>query len=636
MSLLTSEAKSAQAQHSPADPLLSASAAEVLRTPRGQTLLMVLLLVLATLLVYEPSLRNAFLNYDDPDYVTQNYYVLQGLSWHNLAWAFTTTAEANWHPLTWISHMADVQLFGLHATGHHLVNLLLHTLNVVLLFLLLRFATGSIFSSAAVAALFALCPLNVETVAWIAERKSLLCTEFFLLSLFAYGWYARRPGIARYLAVALFFALGLMAKPMVITLPALLLLADYWPLRRFEGGGSKSGGISPGRLLRLGIEKIPLLGLSLASAWVTIYAQRAGGALGTTALLPLGARVKNATYSYLDYILKGLWPVRLAVFYPHPENSLAWWKVAAAGFFVLATSLAVWRFRHKKYLLTGWLWYLGTMVPVIGIIQVGRQAMADRYTYIPFIGLFAALVWLCAEWAAGTRTLRAVAAAVAIVAISGWAYATHTQIGYWQNSYTLFSHALRVTTKNGVAEDNLGVALVEMGRPDLAIGHFQAAIEWMPKLSTAHYNFGTLLHRQNNLPSAVAEYRLALAYTGDPEEAARAHNNLGAALSQLDQLAAARAEYAAAIRINPNEYNSFLGRGMLEYRSGNLDAARSDFSRASEIAPSATALFWLGRASEDQGRLQAAASAYQSALKIAPSMDDAKTRLNEVRLKAQQ
>ena len=230
--------------------------------------------------------------------------------------------------------------------------------------------------------------------------------------------------------------------------------------------------------------------------------------------------------------------------------------------------------------------------------------MADRHTYIPFLGLFVAAAWLCAEWAADRQTVAAVAAAVAIVAISGWAYATHTQIGYWQNSYTLFSHALRVTTKNGVAEDNLGVALVEMGRPDLAIGHFQAAIEWMPKLSTAHYNFGTLLHRQNNLPSAVAEYRLALAYTGDPEEAARAHNNLGAALSRSPISSPQPvAEYAAAIRINPNEYNSLLGRGTLEYRSGNLDAARSDFSRASEIAPSATALRsgWV-ELLEDQGR----------------------------------
>lgn len=612
-----------------------ASFAEVLLSARGRTLLVVLLLVLATLLLYEPSLHNAFVNYDDPAYVTQNHYVLQGLSWHSLAWAFTATADANWHPLTWISHMVDVQFFGLHATGHHLVNVLLHALNVVLLFLLLRYATNNILCSAVATALFALCPLNVESVAWIAERKSLLSTAFLLLALFAYGWYARRPGIGRYLIVAGCFAFGLMAKPMVITLPLLLVLVDYWPLERFGAGRSGEGGRTSYAFLGLVAEKIPLLCLSAGSALITLYAQRAGGAVGSTALLPLPLRIKNAIYSYLAYILKGLWPARLAVFYPHPENSLAPWKVAAAGLSLLAITAVVWRYKDEKYLLTGWLWYLVALIPVIGIVQVGRQAMADRYVYIPFIGLFVMLAWLAGEWAARARVSNSIIATIALVVFSGYAYVTHVQIGYWRNSYTLFSHVLQVTSRNGIAEDNFGVALVEMGRPDLATPHFEAAIKWMPRLSTAHYNFATLLHGQNNLERAVAEYRLALAYAGDPAEAARAHNNLGLALSQLNQPAAALAEYTEAIRINPNEYNSFLGRGLLKYRSGDIDAARADFSRATEIAPSAVSLFWVGRTLEDRGELKAAADAYEAALKLAPSMQDARIHLDRVRLKAE-
>lgn len=526
---------SAQPESSSTDPATLASLTEVLRSPRGQTLLVVLLLVLGTLLVYEPSLHSAFVNYDDPLYVTENYHVLQGLSWHNVAWTLTATIEANWHPLTWISHMADVQFFGLHATGHHLVNVLLHTLNVVLLFLLLRYATDKILPSAMVAALFALCPLNVESVAWISERKALLSTTFLLLALFAYGWYAHRPGAGRYLMVVLFFALGLMAKPMVITLPFLLLLADYWPLERFAKFSSNPHGKAGYGVLKLVGEKIPLLALCAGSALITLYAQRIGGARDFGVWLPLSLRIKNAIYSYLAYIMKGLWPVHLAVFYPHPENSLGWWKVSAAGLSLLAMTVVVWHYREKKYLLTGWFWYLVTLVPVIGIVQVGNQAMADRYAYVPFVGLFIIVAWLGAEWAARIRMSASIVTSIALIALAGYTYVTHIQIGYWRNSYTLFSHALEVTTKNGIAEDNFGVALAEMGRPDLAIRHFESAIEWMPQLSTAHYDFGTLLQRQNHLERAVAEYKLALAYTRNPVEAARAHNNLGVALSQLNQ-----------------------------------------------------------------------------------------------------
>lgn len=603
-----------------------------LASPRLQLLLVLFALVTITLVAYEPTLRNAFVNYDDPDYVTSNYYVLQGLSWHNILWAFTATSAANWHPLTWISHMVDVQLFGLNPAGHHLVNLLLHLANVVLLFLLLRYGTDKLVLSAAVAALFALCPLNVEAVAWIAERKSLLSTIFLLLALFSYGWYVRRPSVKRYLLLAFLFALGLMAKAMIITLPFLLLLIDYWPLGRFDSSGADQ----PTKFIRLAKEKIPLLFLSAGSALMTMYAaHRSGSVLANSAALPLWWRIKNALYSYLAYILKGLWPAHLAVFYPHPENSLESWKVAGAVMFLLAISFIVWRYRRKKYLVAGWLWYLVALVPVIGIVQAGLQAMADRYAYISFLGLFVMVVWLVGESTSHNKALRAIAAVAALATLAGYAYTTYIQAGYWRNSYTLFAHTLQVTKNNGIAEDNFGVALEEMGRPDLAISHFENAIRWMPRLSTAHYNLGTLLHRQNQLTTAMNEYALALQYCTDPVEAARIHNNRGAAFTQLNQPKAAISEFGEAIRINPNEGNSFLGRGLAEYGLAEVNAAQDDFYHAAQIAPSANSWYWLGRTLEDKREFDAATKAYENALQIMPKMEDARAHLDEVRLKAQ-
>jgi tetratricopeptide (TPR) repeat protein len=570
--------------------------------------------------------------------VIENAHVNQGLTWSNIAWAFKTTSEDNWHPLTWISHMADVQIFGLKPAGHHLVNLLWHTLNVLLLFLLLRKATGYIVRSAIVAALFALHPLNVESVAWIAERKSLISTAFLFLALFAYGWYARRPGIGRYLTVVLLYGLGLIAKPMIITLPFLLLVADYWPLERLGVPGMNPPGEAPfGRnFLKLLAEKIPLVLMSIGSAVITVYAQSVGGALGSTVLLPFKWRVRNAIYSYLAYILKGFWPSRLAVFYPHPEGGLATWKVAAAALIIIAISAAVWRYREKRYLLTGWLWYLVALVPVIGIVQVGRQAMADRYAYLPLIGLFVMVVWLTADFAVQAPSLRPALAGVTLIALSFYAYISYIQIGYWQTSYTLFTHALEVTSRNGIAEDNLGVALLNGGRADLALGHFEAAVADMPTFSTAHYDLGTVLQKQGRPDEAVRQYRLALDYTGDAVEASRAHNNLGALFLQRNDLPAALTEYNAALKIDPSEGHSLLGRGTVEYRQGNLYAAHEDLSRAVQVLPGPLTYFALGRVLEDEGDLKSAANLYEDALKVAPDMPETQTQLNEVLQKLRQ
>ena len=586
-----------------------------MRTP-----LLGLLLFFGTAALYVPALKNGFVNYDDPAYVTQNPQVAEGLTARSLAWAFASTAEANWHPLTWISHMLDVQAFGMSPEGHHAQSVFWHAVNVVLLFLLLTKATGFAGRSAVVAALFAAHPLNVESVAWIAERKTVLCTFFFLLALGAYGWYAKRPRADRYLLVAIVFALALIAKPMAITLPFALLLIDFWPLQRFPATSFE----------RLSIEKIPLFLMSVGSAVITVYAQRAGGAVGSNQLLPLPIRCKNAIFSYWIYLQKAVWPSRLAVFYPHPEASLELWKVVAAAVVLIGITALFWRLRHRRYLMVGWLWFLGTLVPVIGIVQVGRQAWADRYAYIPLWGLFVIAVWLASAAANRFSLSRAAQVAVASAVLLACSVATHIQIGYWRNSYALFTHAIEVTQANPIAEGNLGSALMEMGRPDLAQAHLERAIQLMPTLAAAHYNLGMLWHRENELEKAAAEYQLAARYASDQREAPQSHNNLGVLLSQTGRKDEAAAQFTQAISANPQEQNSLIGRGMIEYDSGRLDAALQDFAQAAQVAPSAPADYWQGRVLQDKGELAAAVVEYQAALKIAPEFADAQVRLQSL------
>jgi len=612
------------------------SLATLVRSPRYQSGLLMVLLALGTFALYLPSLQNGFINYDDPAYITKNVHVQQGITRANLVWAIKVTIEANWHPLTWMSHMLDFQFFRLNPGGHHLTNLLLHILNVVLLFQLLRNATGHIWRSAFVAALFAVHPLNVETVAWIAQRKSLLCTLFMFLALWAYYRYVRKPNLLHYLNVAVFLTLALTAKPMVVTLPFVLLLLDYWPLARIPQPSWKTRREFFAAVGRLTAEKIPLFLISVASAVITIYAQRRGGAVGALAALPLASRLKNAIYSYLSYILNGIWPSGLAVFYPHPENSLALWKVAISVIFVLGVTVGIWHARERRYLLTGWLWYLGILIPVIGIVQVGRQASADRYTYVPLIGLFIIAVWLAAEWSTRIGRLRTATVVGGLVVLSCFSYITWRQIGYWKNSYVLFSHALDVTQQNGVAEEHLGVALCEQGRFDLAMRHFAAAVRLTPDLPTPHYNLGTLMLQYGRMDEAFREYKLALSYVSDPVEAAQIHNNLGVVLLETKQLPAAIDEFDVAIALDPNHQNSFIGRGNAEYASGNLEAALADFTHASRLEPSSMAFFWMGRTFEEKGDMKSAVGAYEAALQIAPDMRAAQAQLDALGHKLQQ
>jgi tetratricopeptide (TPR) repeat protein len=583
-------------------------------------LLISLLLFLGTLILYHPALQNGFVNYDDPAYVTSNAHVQQGLTRRSVTWAFTSTAEANWHPLTWLSHMLDVRLFGLEPAGHHAQSVLWHAFNVVLLFLLLAKATGFAGRSAVVAALFAVHPLNVESVAWVSERKTVLCTFFLLLAFAAYGRYVKGPRASRYLLVVLLFALGLAAKPMLVTFPFLLLLIDFWPLERFP--------TTP--LSRLVLEKIPLLALSGASAAITLYAQRAGGAVGSTELLPLAMRTKNAIYSYFIYVDKALWPSRLAVFYPHPEGSLAMWKVVGAAAVLIAMTAVFWHFRERRYLLMSWLWFLITLAPVIGIVQVGRQAWADRYAYFSLWGLFVIGVWLLSEAAAKIKLSPTTRVAFASVVLLAYFVMAHRQIELWHDSYSLFTHTLQVTGANSIAEGNLGSALMDMQRPEQAMPHLERAIQLMPTFAAAHYNLGTLLQRQNELNPALEEYTLALKYASDERESAQTRNNLGVLYNQLGRKDEAMAEFTAAIALNPYEQNSFIGRGLIERDEGKLDAALQDFARAAQIAPSPLALYWEGRVLEDKGQPSAAAEAYRNALKLSPDLDDARARLERI------
>lgn len=605
------------------------------RRDRRLIVFLSILLAAGTLALYAPALRNGFVNFDDPDYVTRNAHVLHGVTWANLRWAFgTDNPAANWHPLTWILHMLNVQFFGTNPAGHHFTNVLLQTLDVVIFFLLLAWATGHPLRSAAVSALFAVHPLTVESVAWAAELKTVLCMFFLLVTLGAYGWYVRTPGVGRYLCVFLLFAMALMSKLMVVSLPFGLLLLDYWPLGRFSSDekSAQHRGF-PSVFLALFVEKIPLLLLGAGASLITLHLHRKDGALA--AAMPFVWRLKNAIYSYSVYLGKAVWPSRLAVFYPHPENSLAWWKVIVAALILAGVSAIAWRFREKQYLLFGWLWFLGTMVPMIGIVQSGRQGMAGRFMYIPMLGLFVAVVWFLGDWVSSLRLEKGVAVASFVVLLAPYAFLTRRQIGHWHDSRSLFSYTLQVTNNNGIAENNMGAALMEIGQPELAQPHFEAAVRLIPGLSSGHYNLGVLLQRQNRPDQAAREYRQAIALSADPIETAQAHNNLGILYLMSKNFAAALPELNAAIASNPNEQNSYIARGTIELESWDYAAAVADFTRAAEISPSPTACFWLGRALETKGDYAQAQHAYACAIRLAPGMAEARIRLEALRKKVE-
>jgi protein O-mannosyl-transferase len=585
------------------------------------------LLVLGTLALYAPVVGHPFVNYDDGPYVIFNSHVNSGLSWQNIKWAVTAVAVGNWHPVTWISHALDCQLFGLNATGHHLTSILLHSVNVLLLFLLLCKATGKIGRSWVVSALFAVHPFNVESVAWVAERKNLLCTFFFLLALAAYGWYAQKPGLKRYLAVAALFVLSLASKPMVVTFPFVLLLVDFWPLRRVQTWTMPLTAfpLPQMSLRKLMIEKLPLLALSLGSAIITVIAQRSADAIPSASVWPFSWRIENAIYGYAMYLWMGAFPHGLAPFYPC--TLLSYRQVGLAALFLLALGFCVWKWGGgRPYLRIGFFWFLGTLVPVIGLVQVGAQARADRYAYIPLMGVFVAIVWLVAE-AANSISLsvawRSLAAALVLAVLCA---VTYRQIGFWRNSAVLWTHSLQVTPDNFIAEENLGAILGDLGYEDEAFLHYQRAAIINPTDPNSLLNLGTNLMKHHRLDEAREKFETVLRTSKDPKWLATAYRGLGAASDLAGDRAEARKDFLRAMQLNPDSATDFYNLSLVE--------AEDNVDRMNQVLaahPTAAGYAQLGSLLQTAHRFEDAQEAYGKALEMDPNLPAAKQALENMR-----
>lgn len=579
------------------------------------------LLVLGTLVLYSPLHTHDFINYDDRDYVVDNAHITEGLSWETVRWSLTTNNQANWHPLTWLSHALDCQLFGLNAGAHHGVSLFIHTLNVMLLFLLLQRATGFLGRSFLVAAMFAWHPFNVQSVAWIAERKNLLSTLFFLLALSAYIWYARNPHWRRLAAVITMFILALASKPMAVSLPFVLLLLDNWPLRRIAGWTDVCSRLCiPQRpLWQVLLEKLPLFTLAAASCVVTVWAQGAGGALRSLQAFTLSTRIENALDSYSVYIARTLWPSGFALYYPFAEGSIPLWKPILAAALLLVVSIFFWRQRRTHpYLLVGWLWFLGTLVPVIGIVQVGDQAMADRYAYLPLIGLFIALVWgffdLCDLHRVDTA--RWAYASIALIAIC---LLTRQQLGYWKNSETIWLHALEITKGNLLVEKQLTNALVMSRETEQALPHLIHISMVDPTDVVTHVNLGASYAAQGDLPEATQEFEDVIRLTDHEQFSTDARKyrtsaflNLGFAYAQLKDYPKALADF----------------KGAIEFDAAMVDQVIADFERSISASSSEGSCLKLSLLLQARGKYKEARSVLEDQLRINPDYLDSKNLLN--------
>jgi tetratricopeptide (TPR) repeat protein len=612
-------------------PAIKPKSQDFFGSPEKLSQVLCLLLVAATLVVYNRVNQNSFVNFDDDRYITENLHVRAGLGWETVRWAFSSFEQANWHPLTWISHALDCQLFRVNPVGHHYVNLLLHAINSVLLFVFVRSATGFTWRSFIVAALFALHPANVESVAWASERKNVLSMLFFLLALGAYSWYTRKPEVRRYLPVAILFAFGLMAKPQVITFPFVLLLWDYWPLRRVRGASSDlAQKTTPRSLSFLILEKLPLFALSAASAIITMKAQSAGGAVRSEIEYPLAIRFGNALLAYIQYLGKAVWPAHLAVMYPHPGDMLQSWRVIAAVLLLAAITVAVLLAREVRYLLIGWLWFLGTLVPMIGLVQVGGQAMADRYAYFPFIGLFVMVCWGAADWAQRKRLRAYWLAMPTVLILFVFSLLTYRQIGYWRDSVTLWSHTLQVTSRNFVAEDSLGRALVNDGQYQQAIPHFRSAVEIYQRDPLGHLNICAYEQQHENFTQAIEHCRMVLQFTRDPSLQVNAYTNLGGAYRRTGKRDQAKDSYQSALSLAPQNPAALLGMGLLSQDQRDLPEAIRDFSQAVSVQASDVHYLLLARALEQSGRVQEASAARAEAARISTDLSQAQQSVDQL------
>jgi tetratricopeptide (TPR) repeat protein len=592
------------------------------------------LLLLATLAVFSQVRSYEFVSLDDPVYISANPNVRAGLSSESMVWAFTTNRDGNWFPLTWLSHMLVYQFFGPQSGFHHLANVLLHILSTLLLFALFRRMTGSSWRSAFVACLFALHPLHVESVAWVSERKDVLCGFFWILAIWGYLHYVERPRPGSYLLVLVPFCLGLMSKAMIITLPFVLLLLDVWPLRRIRLAKSPLAG-KPNRkaeadrkarsVAAIFWEKVPLLALSAAMSVVTYKVQQSGGAVVSTDWIPFGTRLGNALISYLAYVAQMVWPVRLSVFYPYPMNLPGWQVAGAAVVLAAITILALHLLRRLPYMAVGWFWYLGTLVPVIGLIQVGMQSQADRYTYFPLIGISILAAWgvpdLLHRWPGAKFAL----ACSTITACSACTLLTWYQIQVWQNSTSLYQHALRATPGSHMGHYGMGGVLRNQGRLEEAIPYYVEAIRLAPRLASAHGGLGGVLLSLGRVDEAIAQFSEAIRLHPDSIED---HINLGIALSTLGKVSDAIARFQEAIRINPGSANAHYNLGRAYANAGNVDEALAQFNETIRLQPdNAEAHYNLGSILAGQGRLVGAVEAFNAAIRIRPDYASAHNNL---------
>ncbi len=587
-------------------PVPSASKAHAAIAARRIDLWIYVLLALAVIAVYAQVRTHSFISYDDPIYVTDNPQVRAGLTTDSIVWAFTTFHDSNWFPLTWLSHMLDCQLFGVDSGWHHITNVLLHALSTLLLFAVLQRITGSRWRSAIVAAIFALHPLHVESVAWIAERKDVLSTFFWMLTLWAYARYVEKPHPARYIVTLALFCLGLMAKPMLVTLPVVLMLLDLWPLRRG---------------IRI-VEKLPFFAASLAASIVTFVAHQQGGAVASFDVVPLAVRLENSLVTYIVYVLQTFWPAHLAVFYPYPLHSIVVPAILSAVALIAITVIAIREFPLRPYLAVGWFWYLVTLLPVIGIIQTGSQARADRYTYIPMIGLSIAIVWGLSELLQPWPKLQVATAAAAIVVCLPL---TWLQVSYWKDNFTLYRHAIDAVPDNYLARYNLAAALEADGNTTEAVAQLREAVRVRPYYVPARAELGQLLALQGHTGEALHELQTAVELR--PADAV-AHFRLGSVLGTLGRPTEAAAEFAQAASLQPDNADAHFNLGLALAEQGNLAAAGREFDTTIRLRPDdADAHFNLGIVFARQGQLDSAAAQFSDAVRIRPNFTAAQQAL---------
>ena len=631
-----------------------------------KSLLVILCLIVGIVVVYIKVQNFDFVNFDDDVYVTENYYVQKGVSLAGFKWAFTTFHAANWHPLTWLSHMLDCELYGLSPAGHHWTNVVLHIANTVLLFLILFRMTGAIWRSAFVAALFALHPLHVESVAWVSERKDVLSTFFGLLGIAAYYGYVKKSSAKYYILVMALLSLSLMAKPMLVTLPFALLLLDFWPLKRFQDQrdfrfkSEKAYVDAVRRNHQIIIEKIPLFIVVAISCFLTFFAQKSVGAVRSLGALTLKYRIANAIVSYARYVLKAIWPDKLAVFYPHPGNTLPKWQFIGAALLIVAA--CYWAIRSAKkypYIAVGLFWYVGTFVPVIGLVQVGDQAMADRYTYIPLIGIFIIISWgvtdLWQRWH-GKEIFLKISATILLVALS---WNTFIQLNSWENGITLFEHAVSVTKNNYSAHNNLATALVPIDL-DRAIFHYKEALRIRPKYITALCNLGLTLYHKGKYEEATSYFTKALKI--DPQKAdarmnlanllflqskpddaisqyrrilqtysenADVHYNLANVLSSQNKINEAVLHYNETLKIDPKHSKAYYHLGNILLNQGKAKEATALFFEAIKFNPDYVQAYnTLGCILFRKGKLNRAEVFFTKALQINPNDSEARTNLD--------